>query len=66
MNKEIPSLLASIFPLYTLVTNTEFEKKIGKHLVFSTKIQLEGLAIARSIDNFPVNHFNYLKFETRL
>ena len=35
--KEIPSLQASIFPLYTLILNSEFEKKIDKNLVFFTK-----------------------------
>ena len=33
--QEIPSFLASIFPLCTLIPNSEFEKQLTKILVFS-------------------------------
>ena len=35
--KEYPPFLASIFPLYTFIPNSEFEKKIDQNHVFSTK-----------------------------
>ena len=51
--KEMPSLLASIFPLHTLIPDFEFEKKVGKNLVFSTTYAAKkGSTIAQSIDNF--------------
>ena len=54
--KTIPSFLASIFPLYTLIPNSESEKNWTKILFSLQKIQLEDFAIAQSIDNFFAHH----------
>ena len=58
--KEIPSILALIFPLYTLIPNSEFEKKNDENSFSLRKMQLEGFAMARSIDNFFTHYLHYL------
>ena len=57
--KEIPSsLLYSIFPLYTLTPNSEFEKNWAKNSFSPRKMQLEDLSIIRSIDNCLANYIH--------
>ena len=36
MYKKVPPFLASIFPLYTLIPNSETEKNLDKNVVSST------------------------------
>ena len=60
VHKEIPLLLASIFPLYTLVLNSEIEKKLTKISFSLRKMQLEDLIMAQSIYNFVMHYFHYL------
>ena len=63
MYKEILSFLASIFPLYTLISNSEFEKKLTKILFSLRKMQLEGSAMTWLIDNIFAHYLHcfYLK-----
>ena len=59
--KEIPSFLASLFPLYILSSQIRNLTNFWTKILFSLwKIQLEGPTLARSIDDFAAHYFHYL------
>ena len=61
--KEILLLRTSIFSLYTLIPNSEFEVFLSKISFSLRKLQLKGSAIARSIDNCFAHYLRYLYFK---